>query len=67
MISADNLCKQFGPRQGLIKLSGLNWIKIVGHSDYHQCQTVWTQIRPKILLDLIWVQGYQQLTLVRKQ
>ena len=35
------------------------------------CQTCWTQIRPDILLDLIWVQtvciGYQQTTLVGKE
>ena len=37
---------------------------------YHQCHKVWTQIRPNILLGLIWVQivckGYQQMTLVGK-
>ena len=39
--------------------------------EYHQCQTVWIQIRPDILAGLIWVQtackGYQQMTLVGKE
>ena len=33
-----------------------------------ECQTVWIQVKPDILLGLIWVQtvckGYQQMTLV---
>ena len=36
-----------------------------------ECQTVWIQIRPTILLGLIWVQtvykGYQQTTLGDKE
>ena len=39
--------------------------------EYHQCQTVWSQIWPNILLGLIWVQtvckGYEQTTLVSKK
>ena len=39
--------------------------------EYHQCQTVWIQIRPNILLGLIWVQtvcqGHQQMALVGKK
>ena len=39
--------------------------------EYHQCQTVWTQIKPDILLSQIWVQnvckGHQQTTLVGKE
>ena len=34
--------------------------------EYHECQTVWIQIRPDILSGLIWVQtvciGYQKMT-----
>ena len=34
--------------------------------DYHQCQTVWIQIRPDIMSGLIWIQtickGYHQMT-----
>ena len=34
--------------------------------EYHQCQTVWIQIRPNFLPVLIWVtivcKGYQQMT-----
>ena len=37
--------------------------------EYHQCQTVWIQIRPDALSGLIWVQttvceGHQQTTKV---
>ena len=36
--------------------------------EYHQCQTVWIQIRPGILSGLIWIQtvctDYQQTTKV---
>ena len=36
-----------------------------------ECQTIWIQIRPDILLGLIWVQtvckGYQQMTLEGKE
>ena len=32
MLSADNLCKQFGPRSGPTKL-GPNWIQTVRNSD----------------------------------
>ena len=39
--------------------------------EYNKCQTVWIQIRPGILLGLIWVQtvckSYQQTTLVGKE
>ena len=39
--------------------------------EYHQCQPVWTQIVPDILLDLIWVQtvykDYEETTLSGKQ
>ena len=39
--------------------------------EYHQCQSVWIQIRPIILSDLIWFQtvcnGYQLTTLVSRQ
>ena len=35
--------------------------------EHHQCQTVWIQIRPDVLLGLIWVQTvckcYQQMAL----
>ena len=33
VLSADNLCKQFGPRSGLTILSGLIWIQTIWHSD----------------------------------
>ena len=29
--------------------------------EYHQCQTVWTQIRPDILSGMIWVQAVCKL------
>ena len=36
-----------------------------------ECQTIWTQIRPNVLLGLIWVQtvwkGYQQTTIGGKE
>ena len=44
---------------------GQDQVKVV--EVYHQCQIVWIQIRPGILLGLIWVQfvckGYQQTKL----
>ena len=39
--------------------------------EYHQCQTVWIQIRPDMWSGLIWIQtickGYQQTTLGGKE
>ena len=47
------------------------YIFLIFFQEYHQCHTVWIQIRSTILLGLIWVQTvckcYHQMTLVGKE
>ena len=54
------------PLQPPVKLIRINFLEKY-FQEYHQSQTVWIQIRPKILSGLIWVQtvckSFQQMTL----